>query len=297
MDILRNIIMFSGKSLVFSGLISFVGLILSWVLYKYVVIRVVSVKKALFENDNFAAWLEFVGAFVLPVFYLSAKAIDLEISSYFGTDLLYGLVFVVFYTFLFTFMRILSGWTVYFIAGDDEGGKVNLYKEVYEQQNIAASLFSISFALIFVNMLSNLKLASISDLMNSSLRSMEILVLTMLFSLIYILVIRRKSLLKEIFVHNNTAAGIGFLGFIMGVQIILNAAVNYSSDFITIDIVILAVIGFAVLLIISYVSRLLYSKILKVNILEELYDQNNAGAAFGELALFIGISMIIANFF
>lgn len=296
MEIWKNTLIFSGKSLIFSGLITLLGMVLSWLLYRYVVARKLDLKKALFEEQNFAAWIEFVGAFILPVFYLSAKAIQEERAAVFSQDLLMGIGTVVLLVLLFTLLRLVAGWAVCFSCGHDAKGKIDLIEEIYLQKNVAAALFSVSLAVVFANMLAQLHGGGIENILLSVTGMLEILLLSLAFFFVFGLLHRRISFLDEIFKDNNEAAGVVLLGFSIAIQILLHTAVNYREDFMSLDIVILACIAFGILLLTVFTGRLIYSKLLRLKLLDEFYKDNNQGAALGELALYIGTAWMIANF-
>ena len=95
----------AGENLLFGFVITAVGFILGYLLYSKVVLRQINLKDALFEKDNFAAWIEFVGAFVFPVLFLSSKAVEGAASSNIWLDLASSAIYAAAYVIVFALLR------------------------------------------------------------------------------------------------------------------------------------------------------------------------------------------------
>ncbi|MDP4093263.1 MAG: DUF350 domain-containing protein [Bacillota bacterium] len=292
---LTSIFKFIMDDSMFTFAVVLVSFVLGWGLYRYVVLRSINLKDSLFEKDNAAAWFEFIGAFIFPTLYLAAKAIEDSASDNIFCDLLYCLLYAVIYIVIFTILRLLTGAFVKSVKLTDEGGKVSLNNEIYVQKNISAALYSITFSLIFVSIIKFLDFSS--DFTTSLLKLSSILVFTLVAFIAYCLIIRKKtSLMKEIFIDNNIAAGADFLGYIFAVELMLGSAVSLQVDFNFPELLTVSAISLALFGIFTVVFKIIFSLIVKVKLWKEVYEQNNLGAAIGQCALYIGIANIIISF-
>ncbi len=288
------------KDLSFSFVILTVGFILGWIIYNNIILRDVCLKDALFTKDNLAVWIEFIGAFVFPVLYLAGYGIKGAASDNIFVDLAVCLGYAIFYTVILTLLRICSKYIVNLINASDNHGKICLNKEICEQKNIGAALFSVSLSVIFINII---KLIDFIDIINGLgleilLKIMIFLVFMLLALVCYSFVLRRKTtLFKELFIDNNPAAGIGLLGFVFAVQTIIAGVMSYyfmDFDLLTVSLVIGAsLIIFGIL---SVIFKLIFTSLVKVDIWKEVYEQDNVGAAIGQVALYVGIATIILSF-
>lgn len=288
------------KDLSFSFVILTIGFVLGWIIYNNVVLSDVSLREALFSKDNLAAWIEFIGAFVFPVLFLAAHAIKGAVSDNLFVDLAVCVGYTIFYTSIITILRLLSRIAVNLINAEDGQGKICLNKEIFEQKNVAAALFSVSLAVIFVGMV---KYIDFIDIINGSGSAITIKILLyiafmLLTVMCYILVLRKKTtIFKELFIDNNAAAGVSFLGFVFAAQTIISGIISeYSMDFHAITVAIVIALSLLVYGIIAFAFKLIFTKIVKVDIWNEVYEDNNIGAAIGQMALYIGIANIIVNF-
>ncbi len=296
MDV-TSLLKFTCNNALFTASVVLVSFVLGWLLYRYVILRKINLHDSLFEKDNIAAWFEFIGAFIFPTLYLAANAITGSASDNIFTDLLICLGYAVIYILIFTILRLFTGAFVKSIKLSDEGGKISLNKEIYVQKNVSASLFSIAFSLIFVSFIKFLDFTSTDDMVTSLLRMSSILVFSLVAFIVYCLILRRKtSLISEIFVDNNVAAGVGFLGFIFAIEIILDNAIQVQGDFVFLDLIIVSAVGLVLMGVFSILFKWLFSKIVRVNFWKEIYEQNSIGAAIGQCALYIGIANIIVSF-
>ncbi|AEY64550.1 DUF350 domain-containing protein [Clostridium sp. BNL1100] len=288
------------KDLSFSFVILTVGFILGWVIYNNLVLRDVSLKDALFNKDNFAAWIEFIGAFVFPVLYLSSHAIKGAASDNVFVDLAVCIGYTVFYVVILTILRLLSKSIVSLINAEDGHGKVCLNKEICEQKNIGAALFSVTLSVIFVSIIKYIDFIDIIEGIGASILIKVLLfILFVLVAMVcYSMVLRRKTtLFKEIFIDNNAAAGIGLLGFVFAVQTIITGIIDaYTTDFDLITVALVIAVCLVIYGILSVLFKKIFTAIVKVDVWNEIYEQNNVGAAMGQAALYVGIAMIIVNF-
>lgn len=286
----------AGENLLFGFVITAVGFILGYLLYSTIVLRGVNLKDALFEKDNFAAWIEFVGAFVFPVLFLSSKAVEGAADSNIWLDLASCTVYAAAYVIIFTLLRYLSGLIVGSLGRSDEHGGINLDDEVYVQHNTAASLFSVSLSIIFVSAIRFLNLAQ-GFIEVSVYRILILLVFTLAALIVYCLLIRRKTaLFKEIFMDNNPAAGLSLAGFVFAVEILLTNAVALQVDFDLYALAATSAVWLVLLAVLSMLFKYILTKLIKIDIWKEVYEQNNIGAALGQCALYAGIALALVNF-
>lgn len=287
---------FLANDFLFSFVIILVSFILGWLLYDKVITRGISLRDSLFEKDNFAAWVEFIGAFIFPTLFLAAKAVEGSVSSNLFYDLLYAVLYAVAYIVVFTVLRMISGFIVSSLGANDEDGEINLNNEVYTQRNIAASLLSIALSTIFVSIIVFFDVIP-GYILTSVYKMSVVLVFSLLAVAVYCLILRKKTtLIKEIFIDNNIAAGVNLLGFIFAVETILYNAAVLQVQFNLFDLAVMSFIGLALLGLLFILFRWLFCKIIKVDIWNEVYEQNNIGAAIGEIALYIGIANVIVHF-
>ncbi len=288
------------KDLSFSFVILTVGFIFGWVIYNNLVLRDVSLKDALFNKDNFATWIEFIGAFVFPVLYLSSHAIKGAASDNIFIDLAVCTGYTVFYVVILTLLRLLSKSIVSLINAEDGHGKVCLNKEICEQKNIGAALFSVTLSVIFVSVIRYLDFIDIIEGAGASilLKILMFIVFVLVAMVCYSMVLRTKTtLFKEIFIDNNAAAGIGLLGFVFAVQTIITGIIDaYTTDFDLVTVALVIAVCLVIYGILSVLFKKIFTAIVKVDVWNEIYEQNNVGAAMGQAALYVGIAMIIVNF-
>jgi Domain of Unknown Function (DUF350). len=287
---------FLGSNFVFSFCTILIGFSLSYILYDKVVTKGIKLKDALFEKDNFSAWLEFTGAFILPILYISAKALAGSSSENMWMDLLISLGYVVAYVILFTLLRLCSSLVVRLLNFKDENGVVRLNDEIYTQNNNAAAVFSIALSVIFVNIVSFFD-PHPEYIVASLLKISVVLLITLAAIAGYSAVLGRKTTLaQEVFKDNNTAAAVEFLGFVFSVQMILSTYINIKEAISFSETLVVTLISLAVFGVLSAVFNVLFARILKIDLWDEIYQQNNAGAALGRVALYAGIGFIIINY-
>jgi uncharacterized membrane protein YjfL (UPF0719 family) len=210
--------------------------------------------------------------------------------------LLYCVAYGVVYILIFTVLRLLSGTIVKSLGQSDEHGKVSLNDEIYNQHNTSASLFSVSLSIIFVSFVRFIDIMP-GYFMTSVFRMLNVLVFTLVAVIIYCLLLRRRtSLFKEIFIDNNPAAGVSLAGFVFAIEILLTNAVALQVEFNLPELIITSLIWFVLFGVLSLVFKWGFTKLIKVDIWKEVYEQNSIGAAIGQCALYIGIANVIIHF-
>jgi hypothetical protein len=265
-------------------------------MYSKIILRKINLKDALFEKDNLAAWIEFLGAFIFPTLYLAAKAIEGPAHENVFMDLLICIGYEVGFIILFTVLRLFSNLAIRQISPPDIEGKIRLNNEVYNQKNIAASLFSATLSIISVSIIMFLDFMP-EELFASAFKMLNVVVYSLLALIVYEMVLRSKTtLFKEIFVDNNPAAGVALGGFVLAVETILTHIIQYQLEFDFIDLLVVSAIGLVVFLVLAYLMKWLFAAILKVDIWNEVYEQNNMGAAIGQVVLYVSIANIIIHF-
>lgn len=283
--------------LLYSFVIIFIGLILGWLMYEKIVLRKINLKDALFEKDNLAGWIEFVGSIILPMFYLASNVLSVQSSDNIYIDLSNCVYRVVLYLICLTILRLLSGQIVKCIADEDEHGKINLNNEIYSQGNLAAAYFSVAISVVFTNGISLINFSNLMELSSSILNVAMIFVFTVLVALVYILVLGSKFRLgKELFIDNNGAAGFAFLGLMLAVQIILRKIALSGVGFDYLHWILAGGLSLVLFLILTGIFKLLILKLLKVCFKSEVFEDNNMGVAFGLSGLYIGVAQVIMSF-
>ncbi|MCX7709555.1 MAG: hypothetical protein N2484_06860 [Clostridia bacterium] len=287
---------FLANNLVFSFTVIIISFVLGWILYNNVISSKISLREALFEKDNLAAWIEFIGAFIFPTLYLAAKSIEGSLSETWYMDLLICITYVLSYVAAFTLLRMLSGLTVRLIGAGDSEGKVNLNSEIYVQKNIAAALFSVALSTVFVNCIKFLDVLP-GYFVTSLYKVSIIFIFSLLAFIVYSMVVRQKTtLFKELFIDNNAAAGVCFAGFMFAVEVILSGVVTLQVEFVLSQLVAVSLISLLLFGILSIIFKAIFKAMIKVDIWNEIYEQNNIGAAIGQVALYIGIANVIVHF-
>lgn len=278
-------------STLFTSTIVFIAFGLSWLLYDKILTRGINLRDALFEKDNFAAWLEFIGAFILPVFFLSAWGIEGEIGKDYLTDWLVSAGYAIFYVICFLVLRLFSGTIVKALGGMD---KVELNIEVFQQKNAAASLFSITLSIVFMTIVQFFDYSNIVD----SLFKMCMVTIFSLFAflLYHVFLGKRSTIFKEVFIDNNAAAGASFLGFILAIEYLMANSVKLQTVFQIGELALMSAVLLVIFFLLVCSFRWIFVKILKIDLFSEVYEQNNVGAACGEAGLYVGIAMLIIHF-
>ncbi|HEY9061656.1 MAG TPA: hypothetical protein VIO64_14275 [Pseudobacteroides sp.] len=293
---LRGYLEFLGNNLLFNIPIILIGFILGWFMYSKIILRKINLKDALFEKDNLAAWIEFLGAFIFPTLYLAAKAIEGPAHEDVFMDLLICIGYEAGFIVLFTVLRLFSNLAIRQISPPDIEGKISLNNEVYNQKNVAASLFSATLSIVSVSVIMFMDFMP-EELFSSLFKMLTVVVYSLMALIVYEMVLRSKTtLFKEIFVDNNPAAGVALGGFVLAVETILTHIIQYQLEFDFIDLMVVCAIGLAVFLVLAYLMKWIFAAILKVNIWAEVYEQNNMGAAIGQVVLYVSIANIIIHF-
>ncbi len=288
--------MFFANNFLFSFAIIAVSFTMGWLLYSYLVLGRINLREALFEKDNVAAWVEFIGAFVGPTLFLAASAIQGSASSNIFVDLLVCLSYVIGYVAVFTFLRMASGFIVRFLTDTTGNEIVILNDEIFKQHNVAAALFSTALSVIFANMVRFMDVQA-QYIMESILVVLNIFIFSLLSLVFYVLLLRRKtSLVRELFIDNNIAEGICFLGFVFGMESLLGGIVSVQTEFhlneqAMVFLACMFLYGF-----LNFLFRRVFTAALKIDLWNEVYEQNNIGAAIGIAAIYIGVSGIILHF-
>lgn len=304
MDI-KSIIDFLWQNTMFSFTIIFTNFVLGWFLYSKIITNKISLQDSLFEKDNFAAWLEFIGAFIVPTLFLASKAVAGSQNSNIFMDLLISLIYVICYNLLFMFLRLISNYFVRLFKTDDPSNeKICLNNEIYKQKNIAASLFSISLSIIFANIISFVQFTdfniifSSEMLLNSIYKVLIILIATLISILCYVLVLKKKtSLYHELFIDDNPAAGLCFASFIFSIQTILHGIIKLTPTINILDSSINILCSLLLFGVLGLIIRKIFMSLVKVKLDIEIYDQNNLGAALGQGALYFGLANVIVHYF
>ena len=287
---------FLTKNFLFNFSLILVSIILNWILYSYLILKKTKLKYSLFEKDSFAAWIEFIGAFILPTLSLSAYASKSPASNNVFIDFLICCAYSIIYIVLFNILKFTGNKIISFshIYGNDK--RIDINKEIFEENNTALAIYSTSLSIIFINIV---KLFDIDTdyFMLSLLKISNVLIFTLISYIIYILILNNKTtLFKEVFINNNAASVTSFLGFTFAVQYILDNTISLQTDFIFIELLAISMVSLLVFGILSVLIKYIFTFIAKVDFWKEIYLQSNIGAAIGQSALYIGIACVIIGF-
>jgi hypothetical protein len=293
---LMDYIIFAGKSFAFSGIALLISLLLGWVLYNKIIIGKHSLKDALFNHDNNAAWIEFMGAFIFPVLYVVSVSIRGSESNSYLQDLLKCSIYAVLSVVLLVVLHTVSGTFVSMLKIKDSKGKVTLTNEIYDQKNTAAALFSVGLSAVFANIVAIFDIHP-DFMLSSTIKVGVVLMATLAALTVYGFELGKKtSLIKELFINNNPASGIGFLGFVLAIQYILSSVVHTQTELNLKELLIMTVICLIVFGVIAYIIKWLFTKLIKVDMWSEMFEQNNIGAAIGQAVVYIGTALAVVSY-
>lgn len=293
---LMDYIVFSGKSFAFSGIALIISLVLGWFLYNSLILGKHSLKEALFDHDNHAAWIEFMGAFIFPVLYVVSVSIKGAESTNYLEDLLKCGVYAIVSVILLVILRAMSGGFVAYLKIKDAKGKVSLTNEIYDQKNTAAALFSVALSVIFANIVAVFDIHP-DFIIPSTIEVLTILIFTLAATSIYGYILGKKtSLIKELFIDNNTSSGIGFLGFVLAVQYILHSVIATQIELDLVELLIMSSICLVVFGLITFIIDLVFKKLVKVDMWSEMFEQHNFGAAIGQALVYIGTALAVVAY-
>ncbi len=258
----------------------------------------INLRDALFEKDNPVAGLETAG-FLLALLYVAYSAITGPSLASFAHDVGAAAVAVVVSIVLVIIARtILSGVVKSFNKGLD------LNDEIFNQKNYAAAAVSIALMMGIVNGMTEENTLGSTPVLDAVIAG------TILLSSMCVLVLYRfthmrgASFMKEFFADDNPAAGVSLIGFAFACNYLLASLAETVRGVENIDMLITVVsiggFGLVLILVLALIRGLL---VLAINLMQktsmhdEIFEQNNVGAAFMDAALTVGSAILLAAAF
>lgn len=193
-----------------------------WVLYVRYAASGYSVFTEVFEKRNMAAGFE-IAAFLALEFLIAVSALKGEavggdwvrdLEAVFLTILMSNLVF-------FGFRGMISLFVEWHFRGktDQQGDFVTFNNEIFKQQNLAATFFSISFMILMYFMIEKEDFLSLhGSHVTSGLNMLGVFLSgVILYSVFNLWMIPKgHGLLQELFLDNNVAPAMSLCGFLFG---------------------------------------------------------------------------------
>lgn len=292
----------------------FGGLILSFisglVIYDRTLTKGYSLKEYLFEKDSKIVWLDFFGAYILPIFIVAKNTLSGEEGNSFVKDILTVFSLMILTLIIISIARLISSIVIKKIMKKYEE-KTDLNKEIFEQNNYAALFFNYSIVAFIVNILMQENIFTVENaLFNFTVNALVIILITVLGLVVYkMFELKNRKYFDIMFREDKEAVGLNFFGYIFAWQIIAYKIVdfydvseygNILKDGVKMKEFSLDIIGaFLIIVIFFELAKILLKtfikKVIGEDIDSEIYDQNNLGAAFGMMIVYLGIAVIITG--
>ncbi len=285
-----------------------VGLI-GWLVYDLLFLRGVSLKEELFQNNSLPMWIEFTGGFLAPVLFLVTSIIEPSGKFiYHGKikDILIAVSYTAAYIIIFSILRYLAEKIIYLIGKLKYTQSVSLKDQIFGKKNFSASLFSISISVLVLGMLLQENILVESVPTNLIRIGMVFFITLGLYSVFFTYFIpRNQSMFRNIFIDANISTGILTLGNIVAINLIIFSCFKWVKippdgwlQIVNlIDVTLLCCLLYLIMLVVISITRKLISRIFKVNIGQELYEQDSTGYALFESSFYILLSTITINGF
>ncbi len=283
--------------------------LIGWLVYDLLFLRGISLKEELFLNNSLPIWLEFIGGFLAPVLFL--VAIIIEPSGkfvYHGnlTDIWIAVCYTAVYIIVFSILRYLADKTVKLIGKLKFKQTISLKYQIFNRKNVSAALFSISISVLVLGMLlqENMLVESITT---NLIRIGMVFFITLGLSSVFFtyFIPRNQSMFRKIFIDANVSTAILVLGNIVAINLIIFSCFKWFKIPPTgwlqiinlIDITLLCCLLYLIILVVISITRMLINRIFKVDISQELYDQDSTGYALFESSFYILLTTITINGF
>ncbi|MGE5473848.1 MAG: hypothetical protein ACM3UU_06470 [Ignavibacteriales bacterium] len=276
-------------------------------LYKVFFLRKLSLKEELFKKDNLAVWLEFVGGFLAPVFFLISIVVAPNGKFvYQGTikDLFIALIYIEIYIFIFCLFRYLAEIFIRFASKMRFGREIIISKEIFSQNNTSVSFVSISISVVVAGMMlqENILFENIfSNLMRMGIVLFLNIVLISLYSTFVLP--KGKTIFKDIFGDNSIASGILLLGNIFAINMIIASTIdffkrlgiNWQNLSNIIDVIFYNFLIYLFMMVCITITKKVIEIIVKVDIEDEIFNQKNIGYVLFEAGFYILLTLMSIN--
>lgn len=203
-----------------------------WLIYDKVATRNYSLSKSIFEDRNLAAGIEVVGFLLVEVLIavsaLSGEEIKIvdesgQLVVNYLRDLEAVAVTIVFCNITFFLFRWLTAVLLKFNFRDkldSHGEKVRFNNEIFNQRNLGASLFSLSFLLVMYFMILQEDFLGIQRYQIESYLNMSaVLIMGVLVYFLFntFFMASGHTTLDELFIDNNAGVGLSLMGLMFTV--------------------------------------------------------------------------------
>ncbi|MDD5603138.1 MAG: hypothetical protein PHG48_03505 [Eubacteriales bacterium] len=293
---IKDVAVFFLNEFLFTAFIITLGYVFAWVIYSRILFRNISINEVLLEKSNYAAWIEFSGAFLLPVLFLTAKATAGPASE----KILFDFIVCFVYTLMYILFLLIAKYAarIFLPPVYTENGRVryDLSTEIFSSGNTAAAFYSLTVTWIAANIIRFIDIDA-DYIMVSALRVSNILIYTLLGYIFFRLFIHPKtSANKVIFTDRNTAASIVMAGYLLSLQYLIGSITAFQTEFGFIQLLLITAVSFITYAVLSVLLKYLLSLIIKAGFRKEVYLQSSIPAAVAQSALYAGIAMTITAF-
>ena len=289
------------------SIILFTVILLGWLVYNRLFLRGLSLKDVLFKKNSLTIWLEFIGGFLIPALFLvSMLMVPSGKFIYQGkfVDLLAIISYIIIYILILSLFRYLASKAIKLIGKWTLKYEIDLEDEIFKQENIAASLFSISISTLVIGMLLQENFFA-ENLFTNLIRIGLVFIMTLGLLSVHktLFYPKHSSLFKELFIDDNVCAGILLLGHTIAVNLIIFSSIEWFripasgwyNIFNIIDVTIFICVIYLIMIVFVSGSKLVMNAILAIDIDHQLFEENNVGYSILESSFYIMLSIIIIN--
>jgi len=275
--------------------------------YKVFFLKKISLKEELFKKDSIAVWLEFIGGFLAPVFFLISIVVAPNGKFvYQGTfkDLLVAIVYITIYIFVFCLFRYLAEILINIATKIKFGKKLILSQEIFIEDNLSVSFFSVSTAVIATGMMLQENVL-FENIYSNIVRILVVLFLNIgLISLYTTFVFPKgKAILKDFFIDHNTTSGILLLANTIAINIIIASSISFSKlsgmNWLNIsniiDLILFNFYIYLFMMVFVTITKKILAWIVKVDIEDEIFNMKNIGYVLFESSFYILLSFMAIN--
>jgi hypothetical protein len=218
--------------------VAFITVYLSgWLIYDKIATRKYSLSEAIFKDRNMAAGLE-VGAFLFVEILIAVNALSGDSVTrltesgerviHYARDLEAVAITILFSNLVFFVFRWIGAMVIERIYRgkiDNQGDAVGYNNEIFKQQNLGASLFSISYLMVMYFMISQEDFLGTAHYWRESyfnMGSVLLLGIVVMFLHKMLFLSRGHTTLDELFLDNNSGVGMSLCGFMFAFLFLQN---------------------------------------------------------------------------
>lgn len=277
--------------------------------YKKLFLTNISLREKLFRNDSLAIWIDFIGGFIAPVFFLISTLIAPNGKFvYQGTfyDFLIAFVYIAIYILVFSFLKLLANYLISVIGKFKYKRPYSLKDEIFNNDKITPSLFSIAISFSIVGIMLQENFAFENPLPNI-IRMLFVLLISIGVISVYTRFVfpKRTSLYKEVLMDNNVSSGILLIGNTITINMLIYSCIVFIKPLLfswtnilnVFDVLLLITYFYLIIMVVVAITKKVLEFIAKVDIESEIFEQNNLGYALFESTLYIMLAHILINSF